>query len=120
MLGVATGLISVDRGVLFIIGMIAGASFHIISNRTIEKDPKKADVCDASIGPTWVRHDDDGEDTPTSGSSITCKSDVVERSQDTQAENTDTETSESTKPVFGSNGGARRNRRNNGPNNGRR
>ena len=113
---VAIGALSVERGLLFIIGMAAGVVFHAISNKT---HPRNDVIDDDSGGPgeervslTDLSAESTQSDAPRDGSEA--------YNRELERDNEEKDESASTKPVFGSNGGARGNNRNSGPTNGRR
>lgn len=117
---VAINAVSVEHGILFIIGLGAGIVFHVISNRT---HPEQDDTdggggnSDASeeerVSLTDLSDDRDESGKPRDG--IEAYDGEVGRDDEEEKDE-----SASTKPVFGSVGGPSGNNRNSGPTNGRR
>ena len=117
--GVAFEIISPIRGFLFIIGMVAGATFHIISNRTLDdedvstEDQAERGETRGSVSVTDFGREFDADD------SIAYDSPEADSTDHRRTDKNDADESASTKAVFGSNGGSR-NRRNSGSKSGRR
>lgn len=119
--GMGLKVVPIERGILFIVGMVAGATFHIISNRTMDTTDTDGGDGDGST--------EDGsvslasfETSPKNSYEDRTSDDPIAHghSQPRSNDREEKDESASTKPVFGSNGGARGNRRNTGPSNGRR
>lgn len=116
--GVAFEIVSPARGFLFIIGMVAGAAFHIISNRTLDEDgstenSEKRGETRESVSVADFGREFDADD------SIAYDSPESESTDHRRTDKDGADESASTKAVFGSNGGSR-NRRNSGSKSGRR
>lgn len=132
---VSIGLDVIDpmRGLLFIVGMVAGATFHIISNRTLDGGETEQQLGLSDTGDDtesnfealadtvddhkiWDWAETESDDSKTIGYDSARSNERRDRNDDQD----DSVESASTKAVFGSNGGARGNNRNTGPSNGRR